>query len=80
MELKARRDVRGISQEALAVDAGVNRTFVAKLELGQTAPSLTSLFKLCKALKVEPEKFVASLSKRYKEEQGDVRKRRPSAE
>lgn len=68
-----------LTQETLALEAGVNRTFVAKLELGQTSPSLSTLYKLSAALKVEPEELVGSLSKRHRKEQRIARKR-PSAE
>lgn len=67
-ELKARRAVLGLNQEALAYEAGLNRTFIAKLELGTTSPSLTSLIRLAEGLKVEPAELVRSLMGRYKKE------------
>ena len=67
-EVKARRAVLGFSQEALAFASGVNRTFVAKLELGQTSPSLTTLFRLAEGLDLEPFDLVLSLQHRYEKE------------
>ncbi|RXZ32333.1 XRE family transcriptional regulator [Oxalobacteraceae bacterium CAVE-383] len=54
------RDLRkdaGLSQEQLGFEAGLQRNYISELELGQKQPSVTTLFKLSKALKVKPEKF-----------------------
>ncbi|WP_081502633.1 MULTISPECIES: helix-turn-helix domain-containing protein [unclassified Variovorax] len=67
-ELKARRSALGFNQEELAFAAGLNRTFVAKLETATTSPSLTSLVLLCEGLTVEPAELMQSLIKRYKKE------------
>jgi transcriptional regulator with XRE-family HTH domain len=67
-ELKARRVASGLNQEALAFQAGLHRTFVAKLEVATTSPSLTSLIRLADGLKVDPVELVKSLMKRYKKE------------
>lgn len=67
-ELKARRAELGFNQEELAFAAGLNRTFVAKLETATTSPSLTSLVSLCAGLTVEPSELMQSLMKRYKKE------------
>jgi len=67
-ELKARRAALDISQEALAYASDVNRTFVAKLELATTSPSLTSIFRLANGLQIEPWELVLSLQARYEKE------------
>lgn len=54
------RDLRkdaGLSQEQLGFEAGLQRNYISELELGLKQPSVTTLFKLSKALKVKPEKF-----------------------
>jgi transcriptional regulator with XRE-family HTH domain len=53
MRLKQLRADRGMSQEALAKKAGISRVFVARLETGKQDPTLTTLTKLAKALKVK---------------------------
>jgi len=54
------RVARGLSQEALAVDAGIDRTYVSRLERGLENPSVAVLEKLAKALGcMIPEFFVA---------------------
>lgn len=67
-EIKARRATLGLSQENLAFDAGLNRTFIAKLELAATSPSLTSLIRLAAGLQVDPVELMQSLMKRFKKE------------
>lgn len=42
---------RGLSQEALAVDAGIDRTYVSRLERGLENPSVAVLDKLATALR-----------------------------
>jgi transcriptional regulator with XRE-family HTH domain len=50
---------RELSQEALAVDAGIDRTYVSRLERGLENPSVAVLEKLAIALKATiPEFFV----------------------
>ena len=48
----------GLTQEQLGLEAGLRRTFVSLLELGQQQPSLTTLFKLAPALGVQPSEIV----------------------
>lgn len=69
-ELKARRAALEISQETLAHASEVNRTFVAKLELATTSPSLTSLFRLANGLELSPWELVLSVQERYEKELG----------
>ena len=44
------RVARGLSQEMLAVDAGIDRTYVSRLERGLENPSVAVLEKLARAL------------------------------
>lgn len=60
-ELRFRRSELGLSQEELAHRAGVNRTYVAKLELAKNQPTLQILYKLAFALDVDLSQFVRSL-------------------
>ncbi len=49
--LRRLRNEAGISQERLGFDADLRRTYISILELGQQQPTLTTIFKLAKALK-----------------------------
>jgi transcriptional regulator with XRE-family HTH domain len=48
---------RGLSQESLAVDAGVDRTYVSRLERGLENPTIGLLDRLATALSVEVSEF-----------------------
>jgi transcriptional regulator with XRE-family HTH domain len=48
--LKAIRAERGLAQERLALDAGVDRTVVSKIERAKTNPSLDVLLRLANHL------------------------------
>ena len=50
--LKSLRKSAGIAQERLALDAGVDRTVVSKIERGVTNPSLEILLRLANQLNV----------------------------
>ena len=48
------RKAKGLSQEALADEAGVHRIYVGMIERGQGNPSLLVITKLAGALVVDP--------------------------
>ncbi len=56
--LKRLRMARGLSQEGLGRKTGLSREFIARLETGKHDPSLTTLTKLAKALKVKVAELV----------------------
>lgn len=56
--LRELRDAHGsLSQEKLAALAGFHRTFVGKLERGETAVTVDSLAALCSALGISLSEF-----------------------
>jgi transcriptional regulator with XRE-family HTH domain len=59
--LKEYRLKAKLSQEALALAAGIDRTFVSLLERGQRQPTLTTLFRLAAVLQVSPATLVARI-------------------
>jgi len=50
LRLKECRDIRGVSQKALAQTIGVNETTIIRWEKGQTSPTVAQVAKLCSAL------------------------------
>jgi transcriptional regulator with XRE-family HTH domain len=56
--LRRIRRERGFSQETLAYEADINRTYISKLEKGATWVGLEILVKLSSVLQVEPTDFL----------------------
>lgn len=50
--LRAFRRESGLSQEDLAFDSGLDRTYISLLELGSPSPSLNTMVALCRALNI----------------------------
>jgi transcriptional regulator with XRE-family HTH domain len=61
--LREQRTAAGVSQEALALSADVDRTFVSQIERGIRQPTLTTLCKLARALDVQPSTLVSKMEK-----------------
>lgn len=53
MKLKQLRKRRGLTQEKLAEKAGISRVYLARLETARQDPTLSTLEKLARALKVK---------------------------
>lgn len=53
-KVRALRRERGLSQEMLSQMAGLDRSWVGRVELGKKSASLTTIYKLAKALGVQP--------------------------
>lgn len=51
--IRGLRERRGLTQERLATLAGISRGYLARLETARHDPTLTTLEKLAKALKVK---------------------------
>jgi transcriptional regulator with XRE-family HTH domain len=61
--LRERRIAAGLSQEKLALEADVDRTFVSLLERGGRQPTLSTLWRLTEALGIAPSELVRSVEK-----------------
>jgi transcriptional regulator with XRE-family HTH domain len=59
--LRQARKVAGISQEDLAFEAKIDRTYVSHLENGHKSPTIDVLFRLCPVLGVAASELVASV-------------------
>ena len=57
--VQALRQERGLSQERLAQDSGLHRTYISLLERGQRSPKLSTVFRLATVLALEPSELVA---------------------
>lgn len=56
-KLRSLRQQKGVSQEKLALDAGMDRTYVNSVENGKRNISLVNIVKLAKALGVRAGEF-----------------------
>ena len=63
--LRRYRSERGITQEELAFQAGVDRTFVYRLERGLRQPTITTLIGMSRALGVSATDLVGDMEKEY---------------
>lgn len=63
--LRRYRSERNISQEELAFQAGVDRTFVSRLERGVRQPTITTLIGLGQALGVSAADLLRETEARY---------------
>jgi len=59
--LRAAREARGLSQETLALQAGLHRTYVGSAERGLRNVSLVNILKLSRALGIEPGQLLDGL-------------------
>ena len=50
--LRKKRLQRNLTQEALSSSSDLSKAYISELEMGQMDPSLYTLFKLSKALKI----------------------------
>ena len=62
--LRRLRHIKGLSQEDLAYEADVNRTYMSKLEKGASYPGLEIIGKLADVLGVEPAELLSLPTKR----------------
>lgn len=73
--IKARRTEIKISQEELAHRADVHRSFVARLELAETQPSLAVFFRLSSALEIDAVELTRIIVLRAEREKKAAKKR-----
>ena len=63
-ELRNARKAVGVSQEKLALQVGLDRTYISMLERGLRQPSLTTIFLLAPALSLSSVDLVAKVQER----------------
>ena len=57
--VQARRQEQGLSQERLALEAGLHRTYISLLERGLRSPKLGTIYRLADVLALNPSEMVA---------------------
>lgn len=61
MRIRELRLAKGISQEALADEAGVHRTYMGSVERGERNISLENIVRIAKALRVRPHELLKNI-------------------
>lgn len=57
--LRRHRRAHGLTQEELAIQIGMDRTFLSLLERGLRRPSLTTVFVLARRFDLKPSQLIA---------------------
>lgn len=65
--LRHLRREAGLSQEQLALEAGIERNFVSLIERGINQPTIRVIFKLAGALKVDPSAMLKAVEQNVAE-------------
>ncbi|WP_417398225.1 helix-turn-helix domain-containing protein [Gimesia chilikensis] len=52
------REEAGMTQEALAFEAGVDRTYISQLERNKKSPTVDVLFRLCDAMGIKASELI----------------------
>jgi transcriptional regulator with XRE-family HTH domain len=67
--LRELRKQRGLSQESLAYEAGMERNYISLLELGKNSASVKMIFKLAKAFGITVSELMALVEAKQKDMQ-----------
>ena len=59
--LRLSRESAGLTQESLAFQAGVDRSYISQLERDLKSPTVQMFLRLCKAMQVSPSHLIAQL-------------------
>ncbi|HZK94179.1 MAG TPA: helix-turn-helix transcriptional regulator [Prolixibacteraceae bacterium] len=65
--LRELRDENNISQEKLAEYCDLDRTYISLLERGLRQPTITTIFKLAKALNISPSALIEKVERQIAE-------------
>lgn len=59
--LRSKRLAAGLTQEELAYQCNIDRTYISMLERKLRKPTLNILFRICETLKIKPSDFIAEV-------------------
>jgi len=62
--LRQLRESKGLSQEELADQCSIHRTYVSQLERGLKSPTLRLIWQVCASLQVSPSALIADVQRR----------------
>lgn len=70
--LKRFRAEKGLSQQQLALESNLDRTFISLMERGLRQPSLTTILQLSVVLGIAPSKLIAEVERQLAFKPGDA--------
>jgi transcriptional regulator with XRE-family HTH domain len=62
-ELRKAREAANLTQEKLAFEAELDRTYISHLENGKKSPTVDVLFRICRALGVPASELLARVER-----------------
>ncbi|MEK4339107.1 helix-turn-helix domain-containing protein [Brevibacillus sp. FSL L8-0710] len=63
--LRKHRKERKLSQEDLALNAEIDRSFLSEIERGIRKPTINTVFALCNALHIKPSDLIKEVEAEY---------------
>ncbi|GED28660.1 hypothetical protein BAG01nite_47620 [Brevibacillus agri] len=63
--LRNHRKNRKLSQEDLALNADIDRSFLSEVERGIRKPTINTVFALCYALQIKPSDLIREVEEEY---------------
>ncbi|ULO06826.1 helix-turn-helix transcriptional regulator [Paenibacillus sp. 19GGS1-52] len=63
--VKALRIRQGLTQEDLAYECNVDRSYISMIEVGRNEPSVSKIFELCLGLRIRPSDFFTLVAIEY---------------
>lgn len=63
--LKEMRIKKGLSQEDLSLETGLDRSYISMVERGKRNPTLIVIFRLCEILDIQPSALVKHVERDY---------------
>lgn len=60
--LRKLREGKGMSQEDLAWQSGLHRTYISQLERAKKSVTVKTLFKICKVLEIDSDLFLKEVN------------------
>ena len=69
--LKQKRETLGLTQEQLAFEVNLHRTYISLLERGLKSPTLDVIFRISTALKMSPSELISEVEQLYRSQKLD---------
>jgi len=59
--LKELRTLKGLTQDDIALECGIDRSFISLIESGKKQPTITTIVSIAAALEVKPSELVKAM-------------------